>query len=111
MLGLSQPTGTCSTSWQKNSPSQEHEEDFWFRTDVFHCGRAGANLPPDDVAEQVNHILLPLREKKEVHRASRHKWRDGGGFNSSDSKFSEGNLLKYLIPPQSRPSADLPREE
>lgn len=81
MLGLSQPTDTYSTSWQENSPSQEHEENFWFGTDVFHRGHTGANLPPDDVAEQVNHILLPLREKKRSAQSptGTHGCKEGGG--------------------------------
>lgn len=43
-----------------NLPFQKHEEDLWVCRDVLHCGCASANLTSHNVAEQMNHILLPL---------------------------------------------------
>ena len=43
-----------------SSPLQQHKEDILLGAEVLHCGRPGANLTPQDVVEDLSHILLPL---------------------------------------------------
>ena len=46
-----------------NLPFQKHEEDLWVCRDIFYGWCTSANLPSHNVAEQMNHILLPLKKK------------------------------------------------
>lgn len=43
-----------------NLPFEKHEEDLWVCRDVFYRGCARANLTSHNIAEQMDHILLPL---------------------------------------------------
>ena len=41
-------------------PFQQHEEDILLGAQVFHCGSPDADLTPEDVVEDLGHILLTL---------------------------------------------------
>lgn len=51
-----------------NLPFQKHKQDLLLCRDVFHRGRTGANLTSHNIAEQMNHILLPLYKQKSTQR-------------------------------------------
>lgn len=43
------------------SPLQEDEEDLLVGAEVFHGGAPRPDLPPQDVVEDLAHVLLPLQ--------------------------------------------------
>ena len=58
-----------------NLPFQKHEEDLWVCRDVLYRGCASANLTSDNIAEQINHILLPLWETETLSQSD--EWLTG----------------------------------
>lgn len=42
------------------SPFQQYEEDLLVGAEIFNSGAPRPNLPPEDVVEDLTHVLLPL---------------------------------------------------
>lgn len=59
-LKIKRPNTEFLYTENMNLPFEKHEEDLWVCRNVFYRGRAGANLTSHDIAEQMDHILLPL---------------------------------------------------
>lgn len=45
-------------------PFEQDEEHFLMGAKVFNCGAASANLPAQDVVEDLTHVLLTLHTPK-----------------------------------------------
>lgn len=59
-LNIKSPNTEFLYTENMNLPFEKHEEDLWVCRNVFYRGRAGANLTSHNIAEQMDHILLPL---------------------------------------------------
>lgn len=69
-------------------PFQQHEEDILLGAEVLHRGRPGANLPPQDVVEDLSHIFLTLEatDKADMY--------EGNGIqNTQNSKAGYKNTI------------------
>ncbi len=80
-----------------NLPFQKHEQDLWVCGDVFYRGRTGANLTSHNIAEQMNHILLPL--KKHTKKALRQTAGSLGAESMRHFSFGHNCSNQTYTPP------------
>lgn len=68
------------------SPFEQDEEHFLMGAEIFHCGAAGANLPAQDVVEDLTHVLLPLHTR----------WQKRLGLETRTSREGQMNVDVYV---------------